>query len=442
MKWRLLTGCSLATMIFSPIAHAQLGNGNFNYNRVTDSSYYNRAEVDNENNEFFVRNRYQDVNDRWQEGYNPVPIRFGAFEALPSLRLDARATDNLFLDDQNSVEDIGFSIEPSVTTQSTWSRHKIGFDARVNRSQFIEATDESATTGGARAFGILDVTSDFAFGGSVAYQKSREPRVSFGGVLGAAERIESDRVGAEVNSIYQRNRVKVRSRLSYNDYDFKDVELIDGTFADQDFRDFSEVRGAVRTDYAITRDFAIVGEVEYVDRDASGRLGPNGFDRSISGVAVRAGTNFELARNLRGDILVGYQTFDSQNPGVSNIDGVALRADLTWFPSQLTTIRFGAGRDVEDAGNVDAASVVATRADITASHEFRRNIIGFANASYRNFDFEPSNINEDEFGIIVGGTYKANEHAHVTLRYGFRDRSSDIQPFQENSLRVSLTLYP
>ena len=120
------------------------------------------------------------------------------------------ATDNLFLDNQNTVEDIGFSAEPSVTVQSIWSRHKIGFDARVRHTEFVESGGESATVGGARAFGIVDVTSNLAVGGSVSYLNNREPRVSFGGVLGAVERVESNRAGAEVNALYQLNRIKAR----------------------------------------------------------------------------------------------------------------------------------------------------------------------------------------------------------------------------------------
>lgn len=441
MRWRLLAGCSLTILAISPIANAQLSNGDFNFNRVTDNSFYSRAELDGESNEFFVRNRYQDVTERWQEGYNPVSVRLGAFEALPTLLADVRATDNLFLDSLNDVSDVGFALEPSVTVQSLWSRHKIGLDARVRRTEFIESGNESATVGGARAFGILDVTSELAIAGSASYQNNREPRVSFGGVLGAVERVESKRTGAEVNSVYQRNRVKLRARASYTDYNFSDVQLVDGSQADQDFRDFAEFRTALRGDYAVGRDWALVSEVEYIDREAD-NAAVGLVDRSINGVAFRVGTNFELAQKIRGDLLVGYQTFDSANPLVARIDGVALRANVRWFPTQLTTVRLGAGRDVEDAGAVNAASVIATRADITVSHEFRRNFIGFTNVGYEDLKFQPVNLNESEFGIIVGGTWKANEHAHVSLRYGYRDRSSDVQPFDENSLQLSLRLFP
>jgi len=433
--------CSLSAIAVSSVAHGQISSNNFDFNQVTQNTYYYGAEVNAENDEFFVRNRYQDVAFRWQQGYNPLSVRLGAFEALPALLTGATVTDNLFLDNQNEISDVGFEVEPSVTLQSTWSRHKLGFDARVNHTEFIDTSSESATVGGARIFGGLDLTSSFNISGSGSFQNSREPRVSVGGLLAAIERVETNRFGGELNSIYQRNRIKLRARFSYNDFDFDDVELIDGTFADQDFRDFAEIRTAVRGDYAVTRDWSIATEVEYIDRSADNDV--VGFlDRNVDGIAVRAGANFELPQNLRGDILVGYQSFNSSSPGVENIDGVSVRADLTWFPTELTTVNLGAGRDVEDAGAVNAASVLVTRANLNVSHEFRRNLVAFARVGFRDLDFEPIDFQEDEFNVGVGGTWKINDNVHLTMNYGFTTRDSIFQPFDENRGTIALRFFP
>ena len=440
MNWRFLVVCGLAGTVFSPLASAQLGNGGFNFNRVTDNTYYYGAEVSEETNEFFVRNRYQDVNTRWQRGFNPLSVRLGAFEALPSLTGIVRATDNLFLDDLNSVTDVGFGIEPSVTVQSTWSRHKIGFDGRVRHTQFVDSRDETATVGGARAFGILDVTSNFAIGASGSFENRREPRVSFGGALGTTERVSVDRFGGEGNLLYRRNRVRLSARGSYTEFDYSDVEQVDGSIADQDFRDFDEFRTAARGDFAISRDWALVGEVEYVDRDNDDSLGL--LDRSISGVAIRAGTNFELPFQVRGDILVGFQTFDSANPLLDDINEVAVRAEVFWFPSELTTVRVTAGRDVEDPGAVDASTLLVTRVNGQITQELRRNLLAYLRGGFRDLDFSPTPLEETEFSVGVGGTWKLNENFHLTLGYDFRDRDSTVQPFSENSGTLTLRFFP
>lgn len=441
MKFYRSVLCGVSAVAMSTFAHAQVSNNNFDFNRVTGNTYYNGAELDGEGNEFFLRNRYQDAATRWQEGYSPLPVRLGAFEALPTLLAGSFFTDNLFLDNQSQISDFGLFVEPSVTLQSTWSRHQIGFDAKVNHTEFVDTSSESATTGGARVFGGLDVSSNFNISGSGFFNNQREPRVSVGGVLNAIERVESIQAGGEINSIYQRNRLKLRNRVSYTDFNFDDVELVDGSFADQDFRDYREIRGAVRGDYAISRDWSIATEFEYVDRETDS-ITVGFLDRNVDGWAVRAGSNFELPYNLRGDVLLGYQSFSPDNPAIDNIDGFSVRANVSWFPTQLTTFNLGVRRDVEDAGAVNASSVLVTGVSLNVSHELRRNLVLFLRGGFDNFDFEPITLDEDQFNVGAGGTWKINRHAHLALRYNYSDRDSAIQPFSQNRVLLSLRLFP
>ena len=166
------------------------------------------------------------------------------------------------------------------------------------------------------------------------------------------------------------------------------------------------------------------------------------IDRSISGVAFRAGVNFELPQQIRGDVLIGYQTFDSDNPAVSDIDGLAVRANVLWFPTQLTTVRVTAGRDIEDAGPVNAASLVVARVQGQVTHELQRNLLGYVRGGYRDLDFEPTPLTEEEYSLGLGGTWKMNNHAHFSLAYDYTDRSSTVQPFDENRVLLSLRLFP
>ncbi len=441
MSFYRIVFCSASVVAMSTAAHAQVSNNDFDFNRLTSSTFYYGAELDAESNEFFIRNRYQDVATRWQPGFSPLPVRFGAFEALPTLLAGSFYTDNLFLDNQSEVSDVGLFIEPSVTVQSTWSRHQIGFDAKVNHTEFIDTSSESATTGGIRAFGGLDINSNFNISGSGFFNNQREPRTSVGGVVNAIERVESVTAGGEINSIYQRNRLKIRNRFAYTDFNFDDVELVDGSISSQDFRDYREISGAIRGDYAISRDWSVASEFEYVDRE-SDITAPGIIDRNVDGYAVRVGSNFELPYNLRGDVLVGYQSFSASSPGIPDVDGFSVRGNVSWFPTQLTTVTVGARRDVEDAGAVNASSVLVTGGNINISHEFRRNFVAFARGGYEEYEFEPIDTSEEQFSFGLGGTWKANRHAHFTLSYNYSDRDSVFQPFEQNRVLFSLRFFP
>ena len=442
MKLRnILLGGLLGAGLLPSAAYAQIANANYDYNRVLSGSYYDRAETAEDNEEYFLRNRYPLVEGRWQEGYDPISVRLGAFEARPTLSAAVFSTDNLFLDEQNKVEDTALIVEPSVTVQSTWSTHKIGADAIVRASEFSDTSSESATEGGARVFGVLDVDSNTALGGSVAHRVIREPRASIGGVLGAAERVELQKTGVEANAVISRNRIQIRPRLSFAELDYSDVELNAGGFADQDFRDHEETRAAIRGDYAVNRDVAVVGEVEYVDRSyTANSVGT--VNRDIDGVIVRGGANFELQQNVRGDVLIGYQSYDSANPAVGTISGLAASANLTWLPTRLTQVSLLTSRSVEDAGAVDASGAIITRGGVRVVHEFKRNILGSAYGSFEERDFESIALTEEQLGLGLGATWKVNDNVHLSANYDYTDRDSDIQGFDENRLSLKLSLFP
>ena len=78
------------------------------------------------------------------------------------------------------------------------------------------------------------------------------------------------------------------------------MSFTDGTVANLDVRNFDENRVAASAEYAMSRDWAIVGELERVERSYD-QLTASGLNRDVTGDIIRIGTNFELPANLRGE---------------------------------------------------------------------------------------------------------------------------------------------
>ena len=68
---------------------------------------------------FFDRNRYVSVTERPQPEFDPVPVRLGAFEAQPRLRVGAGYRSNLFASTTDETGDSFGVIAPSVDLVST-----------------------------------------------------------------------------------------------------------------------------------------------------------------------------------------------------------------------------------------------------------------------------------------------------------------------------------
>lgn len=418
-----------------------LSSSTLAFAQAVDRTYYSGATVaDPTSGEFFVRDRYTAADNYYYEGIDPVPLRLGAFEARPALLLGAGAESNIFLDELNEVSDTFVVVEPSVSAGSTWSRHALGFDAAVRHEEYFDLSSESATQYGLRGFGNLDVSSNFAVAGSLSHDNSRETRTSVGGNVAVAERTEIERTGAEINAQYARNRIRLRGRIAFNDNDYSDVETAVGGIIDQDFRDHETTRVTLTAEYAVSRDWSLLGQVEQVERDYTDETAV--INRDISGVIVRAGTSFELPVNLRGQVSAQYQDFDPDDPSLDTIEEFAADASVQWFPTTLTTVSAFASQSVSDAGNTGAANALISRYGVGLDHELLRTVVLSGEAYIENREFNPSAREDEQTVLDLGATWKLNPNIQVRGGYTFTTQDSDFNPFDDNTFTIALRLFP
>ena len=424
------------------IATLLLSSSTYAFAQVAEVSYYDSARVSSfEANEFFVRDRYTAADAHYYEGLDPEPIRLGAFDARPVLRLQAQSRENVFLDSTNEASDTVIGIRPSISAASNWSRHQIGFDAAIDHQEYLDLADESATQYGFRGFGQLDVSSSVAFAGSALVQNLREDRTSIGGVLNTVERIEIDRTGVEGNAIYASNRLRLRGRIGFTENDYSDAEATIGGVLDQDFRDHDETIVSASAEYAVSRDWSVIGGIEHVDRDYAQPVG-GALDRDISGYSVRAGANFELPVNLRGQVTAQVQEFDPADPNLETIDQFGLDASVFWFPTQLTTANFYASQAVEDAGNTGAANTQVTRYGVGVDHELLRTLLLSGDVYFETREFNPSGREDEQTVFDLGATWKLNPNVQLQGGYRHVNQDSVFDSFDDNIFTITLRFFP
>ena len=456
MKNRVTALIAIPCMMGWVTANAQVASITYDENRVFYGSYYQNADVANDAaDDFFLRDRYTAADARWQRGYDPDPVRVGPFEVSPVLELGLSNSSNLFLVDEgqpvvppavppSEISDTYTRVVGQASAQTTFSRHMFGFDAIVENESYFDTGSEDATEYGVRGFGQLDLSSSVAVAGSVSFRDGREDRTNIGGNISAAERLSFEKTGAELNAAYEFSRVRLRARGSTATYDFGNVRFTDGTSVAQSFRDFDENRFAASAEYAVSRDWSIIGEVERVEREYDQLLGDpvTGINRDTTGDIVRVGTSFELPSNLRGQISAGYLSFEPDDGTLPTEDGLALYADVQWFPTELTTLSFNAGRDVGDPGGVAAPSVLVTQYGAGIAHELLRNVVLTGDIVFEERDFSVINRTDEQTGYGVGATWKVNRNMHLLGGYQFTDRESDIEPFDESRVFITLRWFP
>jgi hypothetical protein len=381
----------------------------------------------------FLRGRYTSVTERPQPEFDPLPIRAGAFNIRSSLGVAAEYNDNIFATPDNEETDTILRLTPEIEARSDWSVHEIAAGATVDHREYSDFGDESSTDYNVFLNGRLDATRNLMFRAGVEgghFTEERYQAASFG----VTERASFDRVGAFVQAIYRMDRYQLEGTVGTTEETFDQL--------DQQFRDNTANYVNARLSYAISPDVAVFVQGYSADLDYSS------FDRDGTRSTVDAGVNFELAAPIRGEIAVGTVTDERDNPDFGTIDGLNVRANVEWFPTQLTTVTFLANRGVVDPGLATSASAINTTYGVRVDHELFRNILLFGSVrqetnEYGGLDFD----REDEaLTAAVGAAYKLNRHARFETQYSARSQDStgaDAGPdIEQNILSVGIRLYP
>lgn len=396
--------------------------------------------------DFFRRDRYESVRDRYQEDFDPEPLRLGAFRSNSRLEVGARATDNVFADATDEESDVIARIAPTVDLTSDWTRHELGGRAEIEHLEYTDFDTESRTNLRGELRGRIDVTRAFDVAGRVFASDETEQRYSIASLDVFAEPVSFQTAGARVDARLRRDRVRARAFYQVSDRSYDDVQLVDGASLSQGFRDFTfqQVRG--RLSYALTPDLAIFGQAEANTREYDELTDIDGVatSRDADGYIFQLGTNFELAALIRGDIAVGYLEDNTDAEVFNDISGTAVDATFEWFPTRLTTVRVDGLREATDPGLQEASSATNTEFDLRIDHELYRNILLFASAGYQEYDFEDFDRTDEASELRVGATYKLNKRLHIDGFVSRFDRTSSepAAELEQNVFGLTLRVYP
>jgi hypothetical protein len=393
----------------------------------------------------FKRDRNVSARQRPHPGYEALGLREGAFMVWPKLNTTVEYNDNIFATTINQKSDTVWHVTPEIDVTSNWSRHALDFYARSMINRYSSNTSENTNDYSLGAQGRLDVLRSAQINGGADWSHLTEARSS-APAQGLAKPIQYEMSSAFVSGAREFNRLRVSGRADVRNF----IYLNQSGNPQQHDRDRALTVFTGRADYAVSPDAAFFVQVAANNHDY--RLTPpRGLQsRDSSGVEILAGTNFELSALARGEIGVGYvrQAFDNPNPApaprFASISGLGARAQVEWFPTQLTTVTFTGSRTIEDAGIVGASGYLSTNVGAQVDHELLRNVIVSAQAGYGNDAYKGIDRNDKRYTAGVSATYLMNRSLGVTVGYNYFKQNSrgaaGSGDFSVNKVGATLTL--
>ena len=372
----------------------------------------------------FARDRNVSVRQRPRADYEALGGHMGGFMVFPRVLGTVEHDDNIYALATNELSDTVYRVQPEVSLNSNWSRHALNLYARSTLTRYDEHGTEDSdqwTVGGS---GRLDILRTETLSGSFDIARLTEPRTDTSNQNASVVPVQYYQRQAELSFVREFNRVRVSTRGDWRQYDYRDGRAFNGASVDQDDRDRNEYSLTVRGEYAVSPATAMFVEVsgnkhDYDLSDAEIKL-----SRDSDGFEIRGGANFELSNLLRGEVSAGYleQAFD--DPLFRDIHGFGARAQVEWFPTQLTTVTFTGSRQIQDSGIPGSAGYLSTNVAAQVDHELLRNLILTAQVAYGDDDYKDIDRTDKNWRAGLSGTYLLNRNVGLTVGYSYYDQNS------------------
>ena len=395
------------------------------------------AAVDN-----FSRSRNTAVTQRLRPDYEALGIRAGAFLVYPRLELSAETNSNIYATGAGEVDDTILHVRPELVVESGWSQNFLSAYGRGSINRYGDNDTENTDEFGLGTAGRIDVTRQASIGFGADYLDTFEPRTAPSAPRNAVAPTELDTVQTYVSASRSSGNVKLTGRADWRGYDYADGRDGLGAVIDQDNRDRDVASLSGRVDVAISPDTAFFFQATGNQRTydvASTVAAPN---RDSRGSEFLFGANFEVSAVVRGEIAAGYlqQRFDEA--AFDDVQGFGARAQLEWFPSELTTINVAVGRTVEDTPLTGVGAFVSSSTSVGIDHELLRNVILNARLTWSRDAYEGVDREDTRLGANIGGTYLINRNLGVNASVSTLDTESTgaarDQDFRVNRLAIAL----
>jgi hypothetical protein len=219
--------------------------------------------------------------------------------------------------------------------------------------------------------------------------------------------------GVTAGVAHRFNRFELGVSGSFDRTTYNESKLTNGTFVNNDDRNYDQYGVQVRGGYEL-----FPGVKPFVLFRSDRRIydlpvDAGGVSRDSDGNEVRAGSTFELTKQLVGSASIGYAERRYKDSTLRPIDGLVADASLIWTATPLTTVTFTARSRIGETTLTDVSGVLTRDFGVQVDHSFRRWLIGSVKFEYGQDDYVGSPRLDERFALAGIVTYKLSRNAQL-----------------------------
>jgi hypothetical protein len=393
-------------------------------------------------------NRYVAVRERRLPGFDSPGIPLASFTLQPSLDANVLYNDNVLATQDDREGDVIARITPALSANSNWSDSLLALSAVADIDRYARLGTENTVNTTLSAYGWHDLSQATRFRTLVRFQSQRESRESQDVFVLTQRpiRFRTLELGVGVRQRFANTQVQAEAGVVKSDFDDA-VRRNDGVTVDQDFRDSVLKRGRVRAEFGQSPAFAYFVQGTYDQRTYRLRASdPLASARESETVEGLGGIRFELPVLMRGEVGVGYTRGSYRGAQFNPVSGLALRTEVTFFPTQLTNVVATVERRVSDTGIPASGGYASLSGGVRVDHELLRQLLLGASVNFRRDTFNGVDRNDERFELAAIADYRVNRHLSGRLNFSRLDLTSNganaYKSFVANRLLFGIGLRP
>lgn len=372
----------------------------------------------------FARDRNTSVLERPRPDFEAAGVRAGAFMVYPRLSAELEVNDNIFAEATGEDDDTVYRIKPQVAVQSNWSRHQVGANARASFNRYADFGNEDTDEYGAGLNARLDVARSTRVTGGIDVSRNTEPRTSPNTPFSASSPVEFDQARGNLDLSHEFNRLRLTLGATVNDLNYKNTTTTGGAFLLQDDRDRVTTTQSIKAEYAVSPATAVFVSAIANQRDYDLNTPLAAFNRDSDGYDVTVGVNFDAAALVRGEIELGYLSQSYDSAAFQDIEGLAARARVEWFPTELTTVTFSGSQSVEESTAPGSGGYTSANVGAMVDHELLRNVLLKGGLTFNRDDYEGVDREDKRVIGVLSAAYLVNRRVGLSLAYNYYDQDS------------------
>ena len=353
--------------------------------------------------------------------YDPLGIRLGAFIVRPEIDLGVNYNDNLYATESNQTSDSYFTVKPSVTIASDWSRNAVSLTAEDTSSFYSKQTTENSGQWNLIGNGRLDIHNDADVTAMVSYGHEILPRTSASYTQITQDPIEYYRGEALLTGDKEFNRFKFTGDLDFVNYNYENGNTASGAVVDESFQSRNESYVTGRLGYALSPATSVFVSLTGSNLSYDNQGSTQG--RNGGGERLLAGVNFDITHLSRGEVSFGYNN-ESFSRANSNINGYSYKALVYYYPTELLTVTLNADRVIDASNVIYSVGYTADTLSLEGDYELLRNLIVTSILTRSSYAYQGISRNDDVYGLSVGGTYYFNRDLGIKLLYSVLNQDS------------------